>query len=328
MLKKTIALFGLVASSFAFAGTMGPVCTPGNVTVPCEFRRWDIGLQGLYLRPTYSGIRGYMQGNAPLPISRINREDNKWDWGFRLEGSYHFNTGNDVTVDWTHFRGDVNQGGLEGFALILNIPNQPLNLIGRNRLDQVNLVLGQTADFSAVKTMRFYGGLQLAHIQVNDTGYFTMLVSPVPLPPGTPLLMEQNDNNDYRGLGPVAGIDYAYRLTEAFSITATGAGSILVGQSHYTNRFVATGLGLVLAGVNGNQNLVVPSVEGKLGVNYAHPMYEGVLHLQLGYEAINYFHSLQSRGFTQLSLPASNNIDRSSYGVYGPYFGLKYVGNA
>ncbi len=60
MLKNTtLAIFGLAVSGFTAAGTMGPLCTPENVTVPCEERKWDLGVQALYFQPTYTAYKGY-----------------------------------------------------------------------------------------------------------------------------------------------------------------------------------------------------------------------------------------------------------------------------
>ena len=52
-------------------------------------------------------------------------------------------------------------------------------------------------------------------------------------------------------------------------------------------------------------------------------MMQGVLNLEGGYMSTNYFNALQSQGGA-----ISGSLASSDYGLYGPYFGLKYLGNA
>ncbi|KGP62332.1 membrane protein [Legionella norrlandica] len=319
MFKKTsLALLGLAASSYVSAGTMGPVCTPGNVTVPCEARAWDLGIQALYLKSVYDADRAYRQ----VQILPDRYEDvHGWDWGYRLEGSYHFNTGNDVTINWTHYSDYVSPNGLIGSVAVFPI-NFPYSVTGiyKNRFDQVNLVVGQHADFGLVKNIRFYGGLQYAKIDVDDTNYYATIF-PVLGP------VQLFDNTDFNGLGPVWGIDYSYDLTSAFSVTANGAASILYGTGRYNlgyAAFPAGPNGAIVNSIYASKKMIVPSLEAKLGLNYAYNMPQGVLNIEGGYQVMNYFNALHSQFLQTITTSLAN----SDYGLYGPYIGVKYLGNA
>lgn len=320
--KTTLAVLGLAASGFAGAGTMGPVCTPGNVTVPCEARLWDLGVQALYLREGFDANKAYQHNIVPFNGSHHTA----WDWGYRLEGSYHFNTGNDATITWVHYENDSNN---DGFIGVIPFSPQALPLSSPYRLandtyfDQVNVVLGQHADFGLVKKMRFYGGLQYANINDNATSNFHL--SPADLVPAGITSVYKYEKTDFKGFGPVVGIDYSYDVTDAFSVTANGAGSILYGTSRFDTGYVGTPVGAVLLGSYGSKKVIVPSLEAKLGVNYAYAMAQGVLNLQGGYQVTNYFNALQTVGIGGFP---STTVASSDYGLYGPYFGVKYVGNA
>lgn len=325
MLKKTtLAVLGLVASGVAAAGTMGPVCTPGNVTVPCEAKLWDIGVQALYLKQAYDSNKAY-QHNI-LPFNGYHEVNNEWDWGYRLEGSYHFNTGNDATATWVHYENNSNKDGFVGLIPIAaNVAplSSSFRLADDTYFDQVNLVLGQHADFGLVKNMRFYGGLQYANI--NDTAIAYFARSPVQFVASGITSVHQFEKSDFKGVGPVVGIDYSYDITNEFSVTANGSGSILYGTSRVDYGYVGTPVGAILLDRYASKKTVVAGLEAKLGVNYAYAMSQGVLNLQGGYQVMNYFNALQTMGIDGFVNP---RIASSDYGLYGPYFGLKYVGNA
>ncbi|MCW8387347.1 Lpg1974 family pore-forming outer membrane protein [Fluoribacter dumoffii] len=316
-LKKTAVAVLALGSSAVFAGTMGPVCTPGNVTVPCPSTGWNIGGQALVLQTMTDNDVTLDLDFTPAGVSIDTELDAQWNWGFQIEGSYHFNTGNDVTLTWYHL--DTGWNNHEFTPAI-----DPDTLIGfghKNRWDAVNGEMGQFVDFSANKKIRFHGGFQFASIKRSMHAFATDFDAGVP-----DFTVGFEGNTQYNGFGPRTGIDMNYVFGNGFGVYAKAAAAVLVGsQKHgYDVDFVdADGSVPVLpttftVNVSGSRTAIVPELEAKLGANYTYAMAQGDLTLDAGYMWFDYIHALNTT-----VLPVTS----TDFAAAGPYFGLKYVGN-
>ncbi len=333
-LKKTAVAVLAFGSSAVFAGTMGPVCTPGNVTVPCARTAWDFGAQALYLQPTYLG-----QAYDGITVNLANQsgttqKNNPWAWGFQIEGSYHYNTGNDINLNWYHLDRSRNtllpvgagQTFLDGSAQVWG-SNSSVSINGSSKWDAVNLEFGQHVDMGEFTNLRLHGGLEFAHVNNSRTlngslgtgnynGITTDLAGNVGLIP-TGTAQQVHTNATYNGVGPRVGSDLGYGWNNGLSVYAKGAMSMLVGTSKVTRtRAVAlNGIGSFTA----SSTTVSPELEAKLGATYTYAMAQGDLSLDLGWMFVNYFNVLNDVSTT--------GVTRSDFGLQGPYLGLKWVGN-
>src|SRR5262245_45682284 len=66
---------------------------------------WDIGIQALYLKSSYSDGFAYLDDTRIAPnTDKRNPLKLSWGWGFKAEGSYHFCPNSDLNLNWYHYR--------------------------------------------------------------------------------------------------------------------------------------------------------------------------------------------------------------------------------
>lgn len=311
-MKKTALSLLILNSSLSFAGTMGPVCTPENVTVPCASTYWDFGIQALYLKPTYSGnqywynFSGYQTDGEN---NYFNKKKADWDWAFRLEGAYHFGTGSDLAINWTHFDHGSTTPGITYISLISGKTLGFVYDTTKLHWDAVNAEIGQHADFGVFKNIRYHAGVHYAYLKRND--YAPLSIFDPTL--ATTIISANRTSERFSGAGPRAGIDLAYSLTDSFAIYGKFAGALVIGNNKVDDTS-GPGQG---AFAHSSTLEVIPEFEGKLGLTYTHDISQGRLVADAGYMIVNYFNVFE--------LPA-NVATATSLAFQGPYLGLKWIG--
>lgn len=315
-LKKTAVAVLAFGSSAAFAGTMGPVCTPGNVTVPCERVAWDVGAYALYLKPTYnSGLNHLTYSTSG--VSQVFHENNlDYEWGFKLEASYHFATGNDLNLNWYHF--DNSQTVTRSGTLTIS-PDTTVTGTERTSFgpqwDAVNLEFGQHVDFGEFKNIRFHGGVQYARIETDIKRHSVDTVDNVSY--------SDKSNAKFNGFGPRVGADMSYDLGNGLAMYGNAAVAVLAGEHKYSEAAGNSSVGgLTLSKHVQSDTVLVPELEAKLGLKYTYAMAQGELTLDGGWMWVDYLNAQK----------AGDGIGvtpwESDFGLQGPYLGLKWVGAA
>ncbi|MDF1683815.1 MAG: Lpg1974 family pore-forming outer membrane protein [Legionellaceae bacterium] len=314
-LKKTAVAVLALSSSAVFAGSMGPVCSAVNVTVPCESTAWDFGAKALYLQPAFSG--GDYSYSAVNNTTGAYQDFNQtWAWGFFIEGSYHYNTGNDANLNWYHIDKSTTKNLSADYTFI-----DDADIDGNRRTsihpkwDAVNLEFGQHVDLGENKNIRFHGGFQYARIannlnisgtessEDNASGYFS-------------------SKPTYNGFGARVGADMGYEWGNGLSVYANGAAALLAGTSKIS---FAHGDGAAVFPLSASKATIVPELEAKLGIKYGYAMAQGDLTLDVGWMFVNYFNATQA-----IQTNAANMVPQvttGDFGLQGLYFGLNWLGN-
>ena len=309
--KKIMAVLCLLGSYSIYAGTTGPVCTPGVVAAPCGSSTWDFGARALYLNQTYNNRSfdgSIVSGNNQ---TWQNITDN-WGWGFMVEGSYHFNAGRDFNLNWYHLDKKNTKATPDGLISLigqhLGESNDVDNLIPR--WDAVNFEYGQYIDISDKTLLRLHGGAEYAHINVTET------TTDVGTVVGDTTYLQRV--RKYNGFGPRIGVDLAANLGNGFGAYVKGAAALLVGSSRLNVKWGY--YGLESQTLNASATAMSSMLEAKLGAAYNHALAQGNLIFDAGWMWINYTN-------VNLYIATPSSVSSSDFGLQGPYVGLKWLGN-
>ena len=338
-LKKTAVAVLAFSSSAVFAGTMGPVCSAVNVTIPCESTSWLLGGKALYLS-TNTG-----HGSNTITTSGGSEAGTdigpKYGWGFMIEGAYNFGTGNDININWYHINNGnhhyVGPDSFSGSSSAYSSPSATSSLssvsFGSNgylsvgpHWDAVDIEFGQHVDFGENNSVRFHAGFDWARVgytsESDQNGSATTLTKTS----GAATTYAFNNNltyqASYNGFGPRLGSDWAYDWGNGLGMYANGAMGLLAGTSKNSGTFLDVNSGLSVTETN-NATIVVPELEGKLGLTYDYATSMGDLTLDVGWMWVNYFNALKA----STTLQGGATPTDVNFGLEGPYVGARWVGN-
>ena len=320
----------VLSGSAVFAGGMGKSCSASDVTVPCiSSAVWDFGIRALYLKPTTNigqGNRLFIQGDNRLQQG----VQPDWGWGFQLEASRHFGSGQDLTADWEHFNAGGNSIFSPGLPVNIDaagVANTITNIEAANNptWDQVHIAMGQQVDFGENKFIRLHGGFNYS--RVGDNGYSSIQTENG----GNSNLYVRYLSSVFNGFGPRVGIDFNYESPTHWMIYGKGAMSVLAGTNkssyqlvEYEDNSTTIVSGNSFTTIQGNPTLV-PELDAKLGAMYSYMTPHGTLSIDAGWMWAYYNGAL--RAFQDSGNIVSDTFSPEDWGVQGLYVGVKYIGN-
>ncbi len=313
MLKKLAVCLGLSLSINAFAGGMG--CPDGGCN---DVGDWDFGFEALYLKPQYNGMFSYIGFYSYQPsvnstyITEYLEYDQKWHFGFIVEGSYHMTAADDYNLNWAHYKSTSGTTWFDDNAL--NTPlTPPSNFVSFGNLttnwDQVNIERAHRF-YNSDYSIRVHGGLSFSQVKTLEQAEYYYNVAPAGF-------TYSYREFKYSGLGPRLGVDGHYNFTDNFYLLAKGATTLLIGNRDFdfSSRFPAAPTGPRNNQGTSSQKALIPELEGAIGLGVSMDTGYGRYTLEAIYRGLIYW-SVAERPFVSPSRNTpSANSDLMLYGA-------------
>lgn len=308
--------------------------------------QFEISLGAVFLQPTGTDLDYAILG-FPLPVQSphwdIGTVNPDYTAGFNLGLRYIFqNAENDIQLNWTHVAtsdSDTTIAGNNQFAVPLfqagpslgqtiNNAMQQAHATAKFNYDVVNLNAGQYINVGRRTQLRFYAGLSGTEIKETlDSSYQDNAAT---------FNLNYNNTSKFTGIGPLFGMDGLYKLPYNLGVTGTIAISGLIGSLHGSTDYVERSPQLAASGITNNyqsispknSTQVVPSIDGKLGMNYGYLFSNNfIFTIEAGYEYATYFNAIVTNnpvtvvGEVDLGTIALDSLGKSvsNFSVNGPF---------
>ncbi len=266
---------------------------------------------------------------ATLPIQGSLREnDFDWDWGFRIGLGYNFeHDGWDAFLNYTYFDSSDGSKTAAGFnGSVIPLKGTP-SITGSTDLtsvtnatsnykfdyDNLDLELGRNYFISRSLSFRPHFGLRSTWLDLTQRTNFY----------GGSVLLDNQllvyDSNNFWGLGPRAGVNSKWHLTNGFSVVGNLAGALLYGYYKVEhNENDTTSLSHSLE-IDANMHRFCPNAQMYLGLSFDKYIYNDKQHIgvALGWEIQYYWRvnqMLKSDDFQVLKYERYSE-DAAMYGV-------------
>ncbi len=317
-------------------------------------------------------------------FSKLHNVDPGYDWGWGANIGYIFpNTGNDVNLSYFYLDTGDNRDSvflpfnattglfIGSITPVVNnvifnpgFPGDdlgtPLNIASAEasyRINQVDLTAGQFINVGCRLRLHPNVGLRYADLERKINSFYAGSVVSVSTASGVATTTASNnqsqgfvnEDSDFSGIGPLAGIDASYYIGMGFGAVAHADAALLIGTIDsetdvfaQNTQFVSTTvlapvLNQVSAGIfnyrDDSIRRVVPVTDLKLGLDYTYLFNNAAnsdLTLEIGWQASEYFNAVD-RLATASVVPNSNILTpvigssqalgsfTSSVGLDGPY---------
>lgn len=314
--KIVLALAGLGLTGAAFA-SLTPDSAFSNPT-PTGYG-WHISAMGNWLQPSTNDLTFASVNTINTNTSGTTTNNAFGAYGEGVEPNYDFGYGfelgmqipgttDDVTVNWQQLNTENTDrvGPVGPFQTVVLPDFSNVNAAeGKATLDYdaVNLEFGHTL-YEGPWTVRPFAGVQYARLTGNlDTtgvGQSTNASDDT-----TKTVAFVDEDGDFHGIGPRAGVDAKYNLGYGFGIVGEAAGELLVGtaNSSLNSSSVSTvtdddgdvdSTKNTVYSVNPEEeHTVVPGLEAKAGLAYDQVINPSLCFgIEAGYYVADYIHAI------------------------------------
>lgn len=320
--KSALALMALGLTGVATAGGFmpAPACTNHPVTVPCERSAWDLGVTAYWLRPANdeTTTESLNTVNSSSTTNYAYTPDS-YKFGFGLEGSYHWGTGNSLTLSWMHFDRSMSDAFPDAQSSTATFSTAGADY----DFDALVLDMGQRIDVGPNWDLDLRFGGEYTKFEQSILYAFNTTQATVDSGNYT----ADFQTSKFRGIGPHAGFDSQYNIGSGFGLVGRSSVALLVGNmkaSGYDSAQFVNGnvTGTPTTTALGRRHAVVAGLDGKLGLNYTHVLSQGSLTLEGGYTVSKFINMSQS---SANALSVDNVGQTHAFSLDGWYATLKYV---